>query len=55
MSHDTKRGEGGFTGPQHLEENFWERGGAFFREGGGCNFHTKNKLKFEIFNDKNSL
>ena len=27
------------------------RGGDFFRE--GCNFHIKNKLKSEMFNDKN--
>ena len=30
----------------------------FFQEGvggGGCNFHVKNKLKSEIFNDKKSL
>ena len=26
---------------------------SFFR--GGCNFHVKNKLKSEIFNDKKSL
>ena len=26
---------------------------TFFRK--GCNFHTKKKLKSEIFNDKNSL
>ena len=45
---------GGFTGPQHLEENFWEREGAFFRDE-GCNFHTENKLKPEIFYDQKSL
>ena len=30
---------------------------TFFRggEGEGCNFHTKNKLKSEIFKDKKSL
>ena len=35
----------------------WERGGDFFRGGGGgdCNFHVKNKSKSEIFNDKKSL
>ena len=38
---------GGLTGPQLLE------GGDFFQ--GGCNFHIKNKLKSEIFNDKKSL
>ena len=26
---------------------------TFFK--GGCNFYIKNKLKFEIFNDKKSL
>ena len=30
--------------------------GDFFRKGGrGCNFHIKNKLKSEIFNDKKGL
>ena len=29
------------------------RGGDFFQ--GGFNFHIKNKLKSEIFNDKKSL
>ena len=28
---------------------------TFFRGGGRCTFHIKNKLKSEIFNDKNSL
>ena len=33
-----------------------KRGVTFFRVGwGGCNFHIKNKLKFEIFNNKKSL
>ena len=44
---------GGLTGPQFLEGGCWERGGDFFQ--GGCNFLTKDKLKSEIFNDKNSL
>ena len=44
---------GGLTGPQLLEGGCWERGGDFFQ--GGCNFHIKNKLKSEIFNDKKSL
>ena len=39
---------GGLTGLQLLEGSFWERGK-------GCNFHIKNKLKSEIFNDKESL
>ena len=41
----------GLTGTQLLE-GCWERGGDFFQ--GGCNFHIKNKLKSEIFNDKKS-
>ena len=41
------------TGPQLLEGGCWERGGDFFQ--GSCNFHIKNKLKSEIFNDKKSL
>ena len=44
---------GGLTGPTLLEGGCWERGGDFFQ--GGCNFHIKNKLKSEIFNDKKSL
>ena len=35
------------------EELLGKRGLAFFR--GDCNFHIKNKLKSEIFNDKKSL
>ena len=30
-------------------------GGDFFQAGGRCNFHIKNILKSEIFNDKKSL
>ena len=41
---------GGLTRPQLLEGGCWERGGDFFQE--GCDFHIKNKLKSEIFNDK---
>ena len=41
----TKFSEGGLD----RTSNF--RGGDFFR--GGCNFHIKNKLKSEMFNDKN--
>ena len=44
---------GDLTGPQLLEGGCWERGGDFFQE--GCNFHIKNKLKSEIFNDKKSF
>ena len=31
-----------------------KEGMTFFKEG-GCNFYMKNKLRFEIFNDKKSL
>ena len=44
---------GGLTGPQLLEGVAGKEGGDFFQ--GGCNFHIKNKLKSEIFNDKKSL
>ena len=44
----SKRGE--LTEPQLLEGGCWERGDDFFQ--GGCNFHIKNKLKSEIFNEK---
>ena len=40
-------------GPQLLEGVSGKEGVTFFR--GGCNFHIKNKLKSEIFNDKKSL
>ena len=43
----------GLTGPQLLEAVCWEKRGDYFQ--GGCNFHTKIKLKPEIFNDKESL
>ena len=39
---------GGLARPQLLEGGCWERGGWLFLVGGGCNFHIKNKLKFEI-------
>ena len=45
--------KGGLTGPQLLEGVAGKEGGDFFQ--GGCNFHIKNKLKSEIFNDKKSL
>ena len=44
----------GLTGPQLLEGGCWERGGVDFFQG-DCNFHIKNKLKSEIFNDKKCL
>ena len=48
-----KRGAGGVvTGSQFLERGCWEREGDFQ---GGCSFYIKNKLKSEIFNDKNVL
>ena len=40
------------TGPQLLETVAGKEGVTFFRRGGGCKFHIKNRLKFEIFNDK---
>ena len=40
----------GLTGPQLSGKE----GMTFFRRV-GCNFHIKNKLKSEIFNDKKSL
>ena len=46
--------KGGLTGPQFLEEGYWEKGGWPY-SGGGCSFYIKNKLKSEIFNDKESL
>ena len=41
----------GSTGYQLLEGVDGKKGVTSFR-GGGCNFHIKNKLKSEIFNDK---
>ena len=43
---------GGLTEPQLLERDSWEREDDFVH--GGCDFHIKNKLKSEIFNDKKS-
>ena len=40
------------TGPQLLERVAGKEGVTFFRGGGDCKFHIKNRLKFEIFNDK---
>ena len=45
--------KGGLTGPHVLEGAAGKEGMTFFS--GGCNFHIKNKLKSEIFNDKKSL
>ena len=39
------------TGPQLLERVAGKEG-WLFSWGWGCNFHIKNKLKSEIFNDK---
>ena len=44
-----KRGEG-LDKTSTFRGGCWERGGDFLN-GGGCNFHIKNKLKSEIFND----
>ena len=51
----SKRGWG-LTGPQggrFQRGMLGKRGVTFFSE--GCNFHIKNKLKPEMFNDKKSL
>ena len=45
------RGGGGLEYASNFRRGFWgKRGMTFFRE--GCNFYIKNKLKYEIFNDK---
>ena len=41
---------GGLTGSQFLEKDAVKEGGWAFS--GGCSFYIKNKVKFEIFNDK---
>ena len=41
---------GGLAGSQFLEWGCWEGGGDLFQ--GACSFYIKNKLIFEIFNDK---
>ena len=46
-----KGGGGGLIEPKLLEEGCWERRGSLFPGVGGYNFHIKNKLKPEIFND----
>ena len=40
------------TGPQLLEGAAWKDGVSFFREVGG-NFHMKNKIKSDVFDNKN--
>ena len=52
--HIFKKKGGGLTEPQFLEEGYWEKG-RWPYSGGGCSFYIKNKLKPEIFNDKESL
>ena len=49
-----QKGEGGgrLDRTSTFRGGCWERGGDFFSEGGGCNFHIKNKSKSEIFNEK---
>ena len=44
---------GGLAGPQLLEGFAGKEEVTFFMR--DCNFHIKNKLKSEIFNDKESL
>ena len=46
---------GGPAEPQLLEGAAGKERVPNFFQGGGCNFHTKNKLKPEIFSDKKSL
>ena len=42
---------GGLDNTSTFRGGFWgKRGMAFFRE--GCNFYIKNKLKYELFNEK---
>ena len=48
--------KGGIDRTSTFRGGCWESGGWLFSGGkGGCNFHTKNKLKSEIFNGKQSL
>ena len=49
----SKKGGGGLTGYQLLEGVAGKEGVIFFKW--GCSFFIKNKLKFEIFNDKKGL
>ena len=44
---------GGLTGSQFLEGVAWKEKVTFFM--GGCSFYIKNKLKSEIYNNKQSL
>ena len=48
-----QKGGEGLTGPQLLQGVARKEVGDFFQ--GGCSCHIKNKLKFEICNDKKSL
>ena len=43
----------GLAGSHFLQVVCWERGDNFFQ--GGCGFYIKNKLKFEIFDNKKRL
>ena len=43
---------GALTGSQLLEGGSWERGGDFFQEGGGFNFHIKNKLRKRVHKEE---
>ena len=51
-----QKGGGGLTGRQLLQGVAGKEGGGgeLFQEEGGCDFHIKNKLKSETFNDKQS-
>ena len=56
--HSTLSAGGGWASNQIFKKGGADktstfRGGGFFQ--GGCNFHIKNKLKSEKFNDKKSL
>ena len=50
-----RKGQGKLDRTSTLRGGHWERRGgvSFFQ--GGCTFHIKNKLKFEIFNDTKRL
>ena len=50
-----QKGGGGLTGPQLSIGVAGKEGVTFFRGGGGLQFSDKNKLKYEIVNDKKGL
>ena len=49
-----RKGQGKLDRTSTLRGGHWERRGVSFFQG-GCTFHIKNKLKFEIFNDTKRL